>query len=122
MQTDCGEPQPARHIPTSRKPLYISLLHCLPLLLPRTAGLPDSAAGGAGGAEIGTGVGAGAGAGGVGGEIEGELQQLEMNNYLLLPFRPLLVAVRGRQPRFLRGNPRRESGQHTDQSSAYVGC
>ena len=106
MQTDCGEPQPARHIPTSRKPLYISLFHCLPLLLPRTAGLPDSTAGGVGGAEIGAGAGVGAGAsGGVGGEIEGELQQLEMKNYLLLPFRPLLAAVRGRQTRFLRGNP-----------------
>ena len=108
MQTDCGEPQPPRHIPTSRKPLYISLFQCLPLLLPRTAGLPDSAAGGVRGAEIGAGVGAGVGAGaagGVGGEIEGELQQLEKKNYLLLPFRPLLAAVRGRQTRFLRGNP-----------------
>ena len=34
LQTDCGEAQPPRHIPTSRKPFYISLFHCLPLLLP----------------------------------------------------------------------------------------
>ena len=65
------------------------------------------------------GAGVGGAAGGVVGGIEGELQQLEMKDYLLSAFRPVLVAVRGRQTRFLRGNPQRESGQHTDQSLAY---
>ena len=105
-QTHSHQPEAVLHQPVPLSPTFT----------PSPAGLPDSAAGG--GAEMGAGV--GGAAGGVVGGIEGELQQLEMKNYLLLPFRPVLVAVRGRQTRFLRGNPQRESGQHTDQSLAYV--